>query len=117
MSVPTSSVHEHVDRAFIAPDSDKQDTAPADAFLRLTRDVSALSRQVEAQELMLAVVARALHPMVDRKQIAHARRVIVEEMPPMKPQGDPDLKTAVLAVLDRFDSYLNIPEDADDVER
>ena len=98
--------------------------APANVLRELTEEISTLSRQVEAQarqvkaqEVLLAVVVRALYPIVDRKQIAHARQVIMNETPHMKPEGGQDLKTAVLAELDQLERFLRIAEDADDVER
>ncbi|MYD85311.1 MAG: hypothetical protein F4137_10195 [Acidobacteria bacterium] len=73
-----------------------------------------LARRIEAQELMLAFVLRSIYPLVDRAQIANARRVIRLELPSQSPDdGGPDLKTMALEALDRIDQYLPHSESED----
>ena len=64
----------------------------------LAKQVVDLSMQIQAQEMLFALLVQALHPIVDRQRLADARRII--ETPDAHDQ-DP-LRSAVVSALVRL---------------
>ena len=74
----------------------------------LVRQVTDLSTQLQAQEMLFALLVQALHPIVDRQRFAEARRII--ETP--EARGRDPLRSAIVAALERLDEYLDVAEEA-----
>lgn len=74
----------------------------------LAKQVMDLSMQIQAQEMLFALLVQALHPLVDRQRLADARRII--ETP--EAHGQDPLRSAIVAALERLDEYLGIAEEA-----
>ena len=98
MPSPEVSTSEPSHTAFPAPQSTDL----------LAKQVVDLSMQIQAQEMLFALLVQALHPIVDRQRLADARRII--ETPDAHDQ-DP-LRSAIVAALERLDEYLGIAEEA-----